>query len=63
MFGKTWLVTPYFQQMTLRSKIPENISHLAPKMDLSVNYFGVEYELVWSGVSIILIILGAECFS
>ena len=29
----------------------------------SMNYFGVDYQLFWSELSIILIILGAEYFS
>ena len=50
--------------MTLRSKISK-IIHTSLQCELfqSVNYFWLECELFWSGVSIILIILGAKCFS
>jgi hypothetical protein len=61
MFGEIRLATPYLQQMTLHTK-NFKIIHFAPKIDRSVNYFGVECELSWSGLSIILIILSAECF-
>ena len=44
MFGETRFFTPYFQQMTFHSKI-RKIFHSVPKMNWSVNYFGVEYEL------------------
>jgi hypothetical protein len=63
MFGETRLATPYFQQMILRSKIPKIYnSRFASKMKWSVNYFGVECQLFWSEVSIILIILRALFF-
>jgi hypothetical protein len=62
MFDETKLATPYFQQMTLYSKIP-NIIPQIPKNGPKYGLFGVECALFWSGVSIILIILGAECFS
>ena len=46
MFGETRLVTPYFQQMILRSKIPKIYnSRSASKMKWSVNYFEVECQL------------------
>ena len=64
MFGEARLVTSYFQQMTLYSKIHKIIPN-----ERSVNCFRVECELFWSGVSIILdrsvnylIILEVECF-
>ena len=47
MFGEIRLGTPYFQQMTLRSKISkiidtqfQNNSHSTPFLERSVNYFG-----------------------
>ena len=56
MFGKIRLVIPYFQQMTLRSKIPkiintqlQNNSYSILKMERSVNYFenfGAECHLL-----------------
>jgi hypothetical protein len=46
MFGETRLATLYFQQMTLHSKVSK-IIHSAPKIELSVNYFGVKYQLFW----------------
>ncbi len=63
MFGKIRLVIPYFQQMTLRSKIPkiintqlQNNSYSVPKMKRSVNYFenfGAECHLlkIWRNES------------
>ena len=62
MFGETRLTIPYFQQMTLHSKISKIIHIPLKKMDRNVNYFGVECELFWSGVSILFIILGMKCF-
>ncbi len=53
MFSESRLITPYFQQMTLRSKILK-IIHNTP-------FFGTEW--ISLGLSIILIILGAEGFS
>ena len=49
IFDKTRLATPYFQQMTLCSKIPKIIH-----TPLQNNSHGVECELFWSEVSIIL---------
>ena len=47
MFGETRLVTPYFQEITLRSKIPkiidislQNNSLSNAFLERSVNYFG-----------------------
>ena len=52
MFGETKLTTPYFQQMTLHSKIPKNNSHSVPKMEWNMNYF--ECQLFCSTTSPII---------
>ena len=63
MFGETKLATPYFQKMTLHSKIPKIIHTPLQKwsgvwiiLELSVNYFRAECQLFWkfwNGVSFI----------
>ena len=54
MFGETKLATPYFQQMTLHSKIPK-IIHTSL-------HFGAECHLFWSELSIILEIWSGVSF-
>jgi hypothetical protein len=51
MFGETRFVTPYFQLFSTNDtpvQNSQNNSHSAPKMEWSVIYFGVEYQLFWS---------------
>ena len=54
MFGETRLVTPYFQQMTLRFKISKIIHTPLQKwsgveniLELNANYFGTKCQLFW----------------
>ena len=55
MFGETRLVT-LFSTNDTPLQIFQNNSHSAPKIELSVNYFGVKCQLFWkfwNGVSFI----------
>jgi hypothetical protein len=45
IFIETRFAIPYFQQMTLRSKISKIIHTLFQKMEWSVNYFRVKCEI------------------